>query len=93
MALGNPDRPDKATFDAAWAIATKTLTTSGNWGNVEHGVKHIGAYGTSWGGYTLIEVEDPKAFEAYQMFHVNNYSHMVTVTFEPLVDLDAALKG
>ena len=84
---------DKAAFDAAWDVAGKTLKTSGNWGNVAAGVKHIGAYGTSWGGYTLLEVEDVKAFEAYQMFHVNNYAHMVNITFEPLTDLDTAIKG
>ena len=31
------------------------------------------------------------ALEEYQLFHVNNYAHMVTITFEPLIDLDAAL--
>ena len=39
----------------------------------------------------MIEVDDPKALDEYQIFHTNNYSHLVTLTFEPLADLDAAL--
>ena len=31
----------------------------------------------------------PEALQAYQVFHAVNYAHMVTVTFEPLTDLDA----
>ena len=81
----------KAEFDAAWAIANETMAKTGNWGGVEKGLKHLHAYGTSWGGYALLEVEDPAALAEYQLFTVNNYAHMVTVTFEPLVDLDVAL--
>ena len=43
------------------------------------------------GGYALIDVDDPKAFDQYQLHHTNNYSHMAQIAFEPLVDLDAAL--
>ena len=39
----------------------------------------------------MIDVDDPKALDEYQNFHTNNYAHMVTITFEPLADLDAAL--
>ncbi len=39
----------------------------------------------------MIDVDDPKAFDEYQLFHTNNYAHMVHITFEPLADLDAAL--
>jgi len=67
------------------------MAKTGNWGGVEKGIKHLHAYGTSWGGYALLEVEDPKALEEYQLFHINNYSHIVTVTLDPIVDLDAAL--
>ncbi|MGH2725625.1 MAG: hypothetical protein ACRDKS_01485 [Actinomycetota bacterium] len=28
----------------------------------------------------------------YQLFHVNNYSHLVKVTIEPLVDVDGAFE-
>jgi hypothetical protein len=82
---------DKAGFDAAWGVANEVMAKTGNWGGVKNGIKHLHAYGTAWGGYGLIEVDDPKALEEYQIFHTNNYSHMVKITFEPLVDLDAAL--
>ena len=81
----------KAEYDTAWGIANDIMAKTGNWGGVKSGIKHLHGYGTSWGGYALIEVEDPKALEEYQLFHVNNYAHMVTITFEPLIDLDAAL--
>jgi hypothetical protein len=29
-------------------------------------VRHIKTYGTGWGGYALIEVDDPGAFARYQ---------------------------
>ena len=67
------------------------MAKTGNWGGVVSGVKHIHAYGTASGGYALIEVDDPKAFEEYQLFHANNYGHICRITFEPLTDLDAAL--
>ena len=82
---------DKAAFDAAWTVANETFAKTGNWGGVESGVKHIHAYGTARGGYALLEVDDPAAFDEYQMYHTNNYGHMAHVTFEPLADLDAAL--
>ncbi len=82
---------DKAAFDAAWAVANETFAKTRNWGGVESGVKHIQGYGTASGGYALLEVDDPAAFDEYQLYITNNYSHMVHVTFEPLVDLDAAL--
>ena len=82
---------DKSAFDEAWGLANKAMAKAGNWGGVESGVRHIHAYGTASGGYALIEVDDPKAFEEYQLFHINNYSHMCHITFEPLTDLDAAL--
>ena len=81
----------KTEFDAAWGIANEAMARTGNWGNVESGVKHLHGYGTAWGGYGLIEVEDPAAFDQYQLFHSNNYAHMAHITFEPLADLDAAL--
>jgi hypothetical protein len=82
---------DKAGFDATWGVANEVMAKTGNWGGVKNGIKHLHAYGTAWGGYGLIEVDDPKALEEYQIFHTNNYGHMVKITFEPLVDLDAAL--
>ena len=82
---------DKSAFDGAWAIANEAMAKTGNWGGVEKGVKHLHAYGTAAGGYALIEVEDPKAFEQYQLFHSTNYAHICRITFEPLTDLDAAL--
>ena len=82
---------DKSAFDEGWSIANDVMAKTGNWGGVKEGIKHIHAFGTSAGGYALIEVTDPKAFEQYQLFHVQNYSHFCTITFEPLIDLDAAL--
>ena len=82
---------DKGAFDAAWKVAGDVMARTGNWGAVEKGIKHLHAYGTSFGGYALIEVEDPAAFDQYQLFHTNNYSHLVDITFEPLVDLDRTI--
>ena len=82
---------NKAEFDATWNAAHEIMATTGNWGGAKTGIKHLHGFGTSWGGYALIEVEDPQALVEYQMFHVSNYSHMVKVTFDPLVDLDEAL--
>ena len=82
---------DKAAFDAAWAVGNKAMADTGNWGNVQKGIKHHHAFGTGFGGYALIEAEDASAFDQYQLFHVNNYAHLVNITFEPLVDLDKAM--
>jgi hypothetical protein len=80
----------KAEFDQAWRAALETFARSNNWGGAETGVRHIKTYGTAWGGYVLIEADDPAAFAWYQMHHVQNYAHMAQITFEPLFDLDAA---
>jgi hypothetical protein len=79
---------DKAAFDETWRLALEAFAKSGNWGGVGKGVKHIHSYGTAWGGYVMIEVDDPKVFDQYQMFHTNTYSQMVRITFEPLSDMD-----
>ena len=81
----------KSEFDEAWGVANQAMADSGNWGNVQSGVKHLHAYGTGSGGYALIEVEDQKAFEQYQLFHNTSYGHICHITFEPLTDLDEAL--
>ena len=80
----------KATIDEAWTEGFKALARNGNWGDIEKGVTHKGTYGTSWGGYVLIEADDPEAFGRYQAFHLQNYGHVVTITFEPLWDMDSA---
>ena len=82
---------DKSAFDDTWRVANETMARTGNWGGVEQGVKHIHAYGSADGGYALIEVEDPKAFDQYQMFHTLNYGHRCRIRFEPLIDLDVTL--
>jgi len=82
----------KSEFDQAWVTALQTFAKSGNWGGVEAGVRHLKSYGTAWGGYVLIEVDDPDAFARYQLHHSLNYGHMVQITFEPIFDLDAALE-
>ena len=71
----------KAEFDAAWGVANQAMADTGNWGNVQSGVKHHHAWGTGSGGYALIEAEDPKAFEQYQMFHNTQYGHICHITF------------
>jgi hypothetical protein len=81
----------KSEFDQAWAVALQTFAKTGNWGGVEAGVRHVKTYGTAWGGYVLIEADDPDAFARYQLHHGMNYGHMVHLTFEPVYDLDAAL--
>ena len=82
------DGAGKAEIDQAWAEAFKTFAKSGNWGGVETGVRHIQTYGTGWGGYVLIEVDDPEAFGRYQAHHNQTYGAAVAVTFEPLFDVD-----
>ena len=82
----------KSEFDQAWMIALQTFAQSGNWGGVETGVRHLETLGTAWGGYVLIEVDDPDSFARYQLHHGMNYGHMVQLTFEPVYDLDAALE-
>jgi hypothetical protein len=59
-------------------------------GGVEAGVCHIKSYGTAWGGYVLIEVDDADAFVRYQLHHNLNYGHLARITFEPIFDLDTA---
>jgi hypothetical protein len=79
----------KGDFDQTWGVALQTFAKSGNWGGVEKGVRHIKTYGTSWGGYALIEVDDPAAFAHYQAHHYQNYGHVARVTLEPVSDMDA----
>jgi hypothetical protein len=83
------DGAGKAEIDQAWAEAFRTFAKSGNWGGVETGVRHVQTYGTGWGGYVLIEVDDPEAFGRYQAHHNQTYGAAVVVTFEPLFDMDA----
>ena len=79
----------KSAIDEAWGNGFKAVARTGNWGDVEKGVTHKGTYGTAWGGYVLIEVDDPEAFGRYQAFRLQNYAHVVTLTFEPLWDMDS----
>ena len=79
--------PDKEAFDKCWDIANKAFKETGNWGNVPSGVKTLSALVTVWGGYGIIEVDDIEAFNSYQMFHVQNYSHAFDITFDPVGDL------
>ena len=79
--------PDKETFDKCWEIANKAFKETGNWGNVPSGVKTLYALVTAWGGYGLIEFEDVDAFNAYQMFHVQNYTHAFDITCDPVGDM------
>lgn len=81
----------KSEFDQAWTIALQTFARTGNWGGAETGVRHIKTYGTAWGGYVLIEVDDADAFDRYQLHHAMSYGHMADITFEALFDLDAAM--
>lgn len=82
----------KADFDQTWQTALQTFAKAGNWGGVEAGVRHIKSYGTAWGGYVLIEVDDADAFARYQLHHNLNYGHLAHITFEPIFDLDTAFE-
>jgi hypothetical protein len=82
----------KSEIDKAWGVALEAFAKTGNFGNVESaGIRHIKGYGTGWGGHVLIEVDDPRAFDRYQLFCNQNYGHAVDITMEPLFDTDAAL--
>lgn len=84
------DGATREAIDAAWAEGFKAVARSGNWGNVEKGVTHKQSYGTAWGGYVLLEVDDPEAFGQYQAYHLQTFGHVVNVTFEPVFDMDRA---
>jgi hypothetical protein len=86
------DGAAKAELDAAWAEAFKAFARSGNWGGVEEGVRHQQTYGTAWGGYALIDVEDPEAFGRYQLHCNATYGHVAHTTFEPVFDMDGAFE-
>jgi hypothetical protein len=81
----------KSEFDQVWDVAIQTFVKTGNWGGAEAGVRHVKTYGTAWGGYVLLEVDDAETFGRYQLHHAMNYGHMVDITFEALFDLDAAM--
>lgn len=87
------DGVTKAAIDSAWAEAFRAMARTGNYGNVDKGVAHQKTLGTAWGGFVLIEVDDPDSFAAYQVFHMQNYAHVVHVTWEPVYDLDRAFAG
>ena len=54
----------KSEFDQAWTIALQTFAKNGHWGGAESGVRHLKSYGTAWGGYVLIEVDDAGTLRA-----------------------------
>ena len=83
---------EKSDFEQTWGEALRTFASTGNWGGTEKGVKHIRTYGTAWGGYILIEVEDPEAFGRYQAHTNQTYGRIARNTFEPLFDMDATFK-
>jgi hypothetical protein len=78
-------------FDKTWSTAIEAVARTGNWGGVEKGIRHIGAYGTAWGGYVVFESNTPEATAQYQLFYYRNVSHVARVTIEPVVDLDEVL--
>jgi hypothetical protein len=87
------DGLEKSELDRAWGEAFKAFAQAGNWGGIDKGVTHHHTYGTGWGGYILIEVDDPDAFQQYQAFHLQTYGHVVVVTWEPLFDMDATFES
>jgi len=82
----------KADFEQTWGEALQTFARTGNWGGVDKGVRHVHTYGTGWGGYALIEVDDPEAFGRYQAHHNQVYGRIARLTWEPLFDMDAAFE-
>ena len=87
------DGVSKSELDAAWAEGFKAFARSGNWGGVDKGVIHRKTYGTGWGGYILLEVDDPDAFGRYVAHHNQTYGHVANLTWEPLFDMDAAFES
>jgi len=86
------DGVTKSALDEAWGEAFKAFAQSGNWGGVEKGVTHHQTYGTGWGGFVIIDVDDPDAFAHYQAFHNQTYGHVVQITWEPVFDMDLAFE-
>jgi hypothetical protein len=86
------DGVSKSELDTTWGEAFKTFAQSGNWGGVDKGVTHHKTYGTGWGGYILVEADDPDAFGRYVAHHNQTYGHVVNVTWEPLFDMDKAFE-
>jgi hypothetical protein len=82
----------QAEFEGVWGGALEAFAKAGNWGGVPAGVTHVRTYGTGWGGYALIEVDDPEAFARYQAHHNQRYGRIATITWEPLFDMDAAFE-
>jgi hypothetical protein len=82
----------KSELDQAWGEAFKAFARTGNWGGVEEGVTHHQTYGTGWGGYALVEADDPEAFGRYQLYCNSTYGHVAHTTFEALFDMDAAFE-
>jgi hypothetical protein len=83
----------KFEADKTWSIAVEAVARSGNWGGVKDGIRHLGAWGTAWGGYVLFEAESPDALAEYQWFHFDNVSHVARITIEPVIDLDRRFAG
>lgn len=81
----------KFELDKTWSSTVEAYAKTGNWGGVETGIRHIGAYGTAWGGYTLFEAETPEALAQYQLFYRDNCAHVARITIEPVIDLDVIM--
>src|SRR5437660_10579673 len=82
----------KSEFDQAWGIALQTFARTGNYGGAEAGVRHIKSYGTAWGGYVLLEVDDADAFCSLPATPRNELRAYGRHHFRAaLFDLDAAL--
>ena len=84
---------DKGEFDALWEVGLKAFRSTGNFGNVKDGIKTHGVYATTWGGYVLFEAATPEAFAEYQTYHYQNFGHQIKISFEPVVNMDAAFSA
>jgi hypothetical protein len=84
------DAPARLHPASSWR--RQGFARTGNWGGVDKGIKHIHTYGTGWGGYALIDVDDPGAFSRYQAHHNQVYARIARITWEPLFDMDAAFE-
>jgi hypothetical protein len=82
----------RSEFEEAWGEALRTFAGRAT-GAESKGVRHLRTYGTGWGGYALIEVDDAEAFGRYQAHHNQTYGRIAHISWEPLFDLDRTFEA
>ena len=82
--------PSKAEFDQAWDVTLQRFARCANWDGAEAGVRLVKTYGTAWGRYALIEVDDPETFAPYEADHIANYPHKARITIERIFEVNTS---